>query len=78
TDQLLGFSLEKHHSAADWSSRPLPESWLTYAALDVELLTDLRDALDAELTRQGKSGWAAEEFAALVRSGARPPRGRAE
>ncbi len=78
TEQLLGFSLEKHHSAADWSSRPLPESWLTYAALDVELLTDLRDALDAELVRQGKSEWAAEEFAALVASGTRPPRVRAE
>ncbi|WBB72094.1 ribonuclease D [Micromonospora sp. WMMD1128] len=78
TEQLLGFSLEKHHSAADWSSRPLPESWLTYAALDVELLVDLRDVLDAELERQGKSGWAAEEFAALVRNGARPPRVRAE
>ena len=38
TEQLLGFTLEKHHSAADWSTRPLPESWLTYAALDVELL----------------------------------------
>ena len=49
TEQLLGFTLEKHHSAADWSTRPLPESWLTYAALDVELLTDLRDALAAEL-----------------------------
>ncbi|MDG4802131.1 ribonuclease D [Micromonospora sp. WMMD980] len=78
TEQVLGFSLEKHHSAADWSSRPLPESWLTYAALDVELLVDLRDALDDELGRQGKSGWAAEEFAALVRNGARPPRVRAE
>ncbi|WBB70242.1 ribonuclease D [Micromonospora sp. WMMD812] len=78
TEQLLGFTLEKHHSAADWSTRPLPESWLTYAALDVELLTDLRDALDEELTRQGKSEWAAEEFAALVRTGARPPRVRAE
>ncbi|WFE39123.1 ribonuclease D [Micromonospora sp. WMMD998] len=78
TEHLLGFSLEKHHSAADWSSRPLPESWLTYAALDVELLVDLRDVLDAELDRQGKSGWAAEEFAALVRNGARPPRVRAE
>ncbi|MFI6263956.1 HRDC domain-containing protein [Micromonospora sp. NPDC051006] len=78
TEQLLGFTLEKHHSAADWSNRPLPESWLTYAALDVELLTDLRDALDEELTRQGKSAWAAEEFAALVRTGARPPRVRAE
>ncbi|WP_406036673.1 HRDC domain-containing protein [Micromonospora sp. NBC_00898] len=78
TEQLLGYTLEKHHSAADWSSRPLPESWLTYAALDVEMLVDLRDALDEELRRQGKSAWAAEEFAALVRTGARPLRVRAE
>jgi len=76
TEQLLGYSLEKHHSAADWSTRPLPESWLTYAALDVELLTDLRDHLAAELDRQGKSAWAAEEFAALVASADRPPRVR--
>ncbi|MEV6491560.1 ribonuclease D, partial [Actinoplanes sp. NPDC051633] len=66
TEQLLGYTLEKHHSAADWSTRPLPESWLTYAALDVEMLTDLRDHLAAELERQGKAAWAAEEFAALV------------
>ncbi|WP_083449076.1 MULTISPECIES: ribonuclease D [Actinoplanes] len=76
TEQLLGYSLEKHHSAADWSTRPLPESWLTYAALDVELLTDLRDLLAAELERQGKTAWAAEEFEALVASADRPPRVR--
>lgn len=76
TEQLLGYTLEKHHSAADWSSRPLPESWLTYAALDVELLTDLRDKLAAELAAQGKAEWAAEEFAALVAWGAQPPRQR--
>jgi ribonuclease D len=76
TEQLLGYSLEKHHSAADWSTRPLPESWLTYAALDVELLTDLRDVLAEELERQNKTSWAAEEFAALVQSADRPPRVR--
>jgi ribonuclease D len=74
TEQLLGYTLEKHHSAADWSTRPLPESWLTYAALDVEMLTDLRDHLAAELDRQGKSAWAAEEFAALVASADKVPR----
>ncbi|MEU8656804.1 ribonuclease D [Actinoplanes philippinensis] len=76
TEQLLGYSLEKHHSAADWSTRPLPESWLTYAALDVELLTDLRDVLADELDRQDKTAWAAEEFAALVAGADRPPRVR--
>jgi ribonuclease D len=78
TEQLLGYQLEKHHSAADWSVRPLPETWLAYAALDVELLLDLRDILAGELERQGKSDWAAQEFAALVATGADPPRARPE
>lgn len=76
TENMLGYPLEKHHSAADWSTRPLPTSWLTYAALDVELLVDLRDALATVLTEQGKAEWAAEEFAALVRWGGQPPRPR--
>jgi ribonuclease D len=78
TEQLLGYTLDKHHSAADWSSRPLPATWLTYAALDVELLVPLRDLLDAELERQGKREWAAQEFAALVATGATPPKPRPE
>jgi len=65
-EQVLGYTLEKGHSAADWSTRPLPRAWLTYAALDVELLIELRDALAAELELQGKLEWAREEFAALV------------
>jgi ribonuclease D len=76
TEQLLGYTLEKHHSAADWSTRPLPQAWLSYAALDVELLIDLRNALAEELARQGKAAWAAEEFAALVTWGSRPARAR--
>jgi ribonuclease D len=76
TESLLGYALEKHHSAADWSTRPLPASWLSYAALDVELLIDLRDILAAELEEQGKAQWAAEEFAALVASAGEPPRQR--
>lgn len=70
-EQLLGYSLEKGHAAVDWSTRPLPEPWLNYAALDVELLVELRDALAEELRREGKDRWAAEEFEALVRQ---PPR----
>jgi ribonuclease D len=76
TEQLLGFALEKHHSAADWSTRPLPASWLSYAALDVELLIGLRDKLEAELERQGKLAWAHQEFAALVSSAGRTPPAR--
>jgi ribonuclease D len=63
---LLGVHLAKEHSAADWSTRPLPQSWLVYAALDVELLPDLRDALAEILERDGKTQIAEEEFAALL------------
>jgi ribonuclease D len=76
TEQLLGFALEKHHSAADWSTRPLPAAWLAYAALDVELLLDLRTLLAAELDKQNKAEWAAEEFAALAATGGDPPKPR--
>ncbi|OFR90340.1 ribonuclease D [Micrococcus sp. HMSC067E09] len=61
-EQMLGVTLAKEHSAADWSTRPLPESWLTYAALDVELLVELREALLALLESQGKREWAEQEF----------------
>jgi ribonuclease D len=71
---LLGLRLAKEHSAVDWSRRPLPEPWLRYAALDVEVLLDLRDALEAELRRQGKLDWAHEEFAAVLRASAPAPR----
>ncbi|MDT0305708.1 HRDC domain-containing protein [Streptomyces sp. DSM 44917] len=73
-ETVLGFSLEKGHSAVDWSSRPLPDPWLRYAALDVELLVDLRDALEADLERQGKLEWALEEFAAIAAAPPPPPR----
>ena len=64
-ERVLGYRLEKGHGAADWSRRPLPREWLNYAALDVELLVPLRDALEAELTSQGKLDWALQEFEAL-------------
>ena len=60
--EVLGLQLRKEHSASDWSRRPLPESWLTYAALDVEVLVDLREALEERLAAQGKLEWARQEF----------------
>ncbi len=76
TEELLGVRLLKEHSAADWSRRPFPPEWLTYAALDVELLAELRSILSAQLVEQGKDGWAAEEFAALVAHASVPPEPR--
>ena len=71
-ENVLGYALEKGHSAVDWSTRPLPEPWLRYAALDVELLVDLRDALEEELTRQGKLEWAHAGVRGHRRRPARP------
>ncbi|AWB89317.1 ribonuclease D [Salinibacterium hongtaonis] len=71
-ESLLGVHLAKEHSAADWSTRPLPDSWLVYAALDVELLIDLRDAVAALLEEQGKSEIARQEFADVLTRIARP------
>jgi ribonuclease D len=73
-ESLLGFSLQKGHSAADWSTRPLPEDWLVYAALDVEVLVDLRDALAEILEQQGKTEWARQEFEAILAAGPPAPR----
>ena len=75
-EQMLGVRLEKGHGAADWSRRPLPEDWLVYAALDVEVLVQLRDVLAELLTEQGKLAWAMEEFEAVRTAG--PPTPRAE
>lgn len=65
-EHYLGLSLAKEFSAADWSTRPLPEPWLVYAALDVEVLVELRNLIDADLQEAGKREWAAEEFEALL------------
>lgn len=71
-EQLLDIRLNKAHSSADWSTRPLPSDWLEYAALDVALLPDLRDAIAAELSVQGKTEFAAQEFEAVRTKPAKP------
>ncbi len=73
-EDVLGITLAKAHSAADWSTRPLPDGWLEYAALDVLHLVDVRDALAAELDEQGKTEFARQEFLAVLERPARAPR----
>ncbi|MCV7001655.1 HRDC domain-containing protein [Mycolicibacterium alvei] len=72
--RLLGLQLMKGHGAADWSKRPLPADWLNYAALDVEVLVELRNAIAAVLDDQGKTDWAAQEFEHLRTYVAQPTR----
>ena len=73
-ERALGIVLAKEHSAADWSTRPLPNAWLEYAELDVLHLIDVRDFIAAELEESGKTAFAAEEFEATRLRLPKPPR----
>ena len=73
-ESLMEVSLAKEHSAADWSQRPLPQEWLNYAALDVELLVELREKVYGLLASANKWEWASEEFQAILDSPPPPPR----
>ena len=73
-ESLMGVLLAKEHSAADWSARPLPKEWLTYAALDVELLVELRNHMYALLEDAKKLPWALEEFASILKAPPAQPR----
>ena len=73
-ESLMGVLLAKEHSAADWSARPLPKEWLTYAALDVELLVELRNHMYEVLEDTKKLPWALEEFASILKAPPAPPR----
>lgn len=73
-ESLMEVSLAKEHSAADWSQRPLPQEWLNYAALDVELLIELREKVYGLLASANKWEWAREEFQAILDAPPPPPR----
>ena len=66
-EHYLGLRLAKEHSAVDWSTRPLPEPWLRYAALDVEVLGQVRVLMADDLAAQDKMPWAEQEFDSLTR-----------
>jgi ribonuclease D len=74
TEQFLGLRLAKEHSAVDWSTRPLNADWLNYAALDVDVLLELREGVAKLLAEQGKSEWAAQEFASVAAMKAKEPK----
>ncbi len=65
-ESIIGKRMRKEHSAVDWSTRPLPTPWLDYAALDVEVLVELREVLKDELEAAGKAEWARQEFHHLL------------
>jgi ribonuclease D len=59
--QRFGVALDKSCQKRDWSTRPLPEKMLTYAALDVHYLIPLFRQLEKELQQAGRASWVAEE-----------------
>jgi ribonuclease D len=65
-ESRLNLQLEKAHTRADWSRRPLPEAWLAYAADDVRHLCALYPGLRDELARRGRLAWLEPEFARLA------------
>ncbi len=73
-ERELGLALAKEHSAQDWSTRPLPYDWLVYAALDVEILIDLRNGMYRHLEEAGKLEFARQEFEAVRLAPPPPPR----
>lgn len=73
-ENLLGVTLAKGHGAADWSTRPLPDDWLEYAALDVEVLIELRERLAELLVQADKWQIAQQEFAAVRDAAPAAPR----
>ncbi|MEY4018809.1 MAG: hypothetical protein RLZZ590_109 [Actinomycetota bacterium] len=74
TEHFLKLRLAKEHSAVDWSTRPMHQDWLNYAALDVDVLHELWDKLAAELELQGKTAWAKAEFAAILNAPPKQPK----
>lgn len=74
TEALLNVRLAKEHSAVDWSQRPLHHDWLIYAALDVDVLLDLKDEIVRVLIEKEKLEWAIQESHAALSAPAPPPR----
>ena len=72
--EILGYGLAKEHSMADWSQRPLGPELRAYAALDVELLLELRNALMSMLRAAGRLEWLHEECEEIRLREPKPPR----
>ena len=66
-ESLLELQLAKEHSAVDWSIRPLRPEWITYAALDVDILLDIRNEVEKLLIEQNKLNWAKQDFASILK-----------
>lgn len=62
---LAGVTLEKTHTRADWSRRPLEAQQIEYALDDVRYLIPMYESLLASLQALGREDWLREDFAEL-------------
>jgi ribonuclease D len=63
--RITGHQLDKTSRFTDWSRRPLSGKQVAYAIADVTYLRDVYRSLSAQLERQGRTEWVAEEMAVL-------------
>ena len=63
---LLSINLNKAHTRADWSKRPLTEAQIEYAADDVIYLCQIYQIMVQKLTELGRIDWLKHDFAELT------------
>lgn len=63
---LLDIDVDKTHTRADWSLRPLAPELIAYAASDVVHLPIVYSMLREQLEKLGRYAWAVEDSARLV------------
>ena len=74
TEHYLDLKLAKEHSAVDWSERPLRKEWLEYAALDIDVLHELWEKVQADLISKEKLEIATAEFDYLISQPVKAPK----
>lgn len=63
---LLNINLNKAHTRADWSKRPLTDAEIEYAADDVIYLCDIYQLIHRKLTELGRIDWLQQDFSEMV------------
>ncbi len=65
-EQELGIILEKNETRSNWLRRPLTDSQLKYAALDVEYLLHLYSEQKEEMSKTAKLEWHNQDIVKLI------------
>ncbi len=66
--QITGVELEKKHTRAKWTRRPLSRDELDYAMDDVRYLLEVYRDLDRQLEQKNRRGWIENDLQAMSRA----------